>query len=275
MHRTALAALCLATAATAGLTGCLPGEDKADSKPSASRQAGQNDTNGRSGQSGTPTETKKKEPFAGLTGGEIAERAVKATTGASSLRTKGDIPDDETGGTIRIDMALNRKGECAGTMSVDGEGEAELIKTGDTVYMKYDEAFLRAQSEGEPKADTDAAVALLAGKWTRMSAKGADAKDLASFCDLDSVLGGAEDGDSDATRGKTTTVDGTPAIVLHEKDGKERYTLYVATEGEPYLLRFDSLTPGDQGSLILSDYNEPVPTQKPSGEVLDLDALGG
>jgi hypothetical protein len=254
MRRTALAALCLAAAATTGLTGCLPGQDEADSKPS--------------------TPSTSKEPFAGLSGGEIADRAVTATTGASSLRVKGDIPDEESGGTIRMDMALNKKGECAGTMSVGGQGQAELIKTGDTVYMKYDEAFLRAQSEGEPKADTDAAVDMLAGKWTRMSAKSQDAQDIAGFCDLDTVLGGAEDGHSAATRGRTATVDGTPAIVLHEKDGKDRYTLYVATEGEPYLLRVDSTSAEDPGTLTFTDYDKPVPAQRPGGDIVDLDALG-
>ncbi|MFD9005426.1 hypothetical protein ACFV0T_31510 [Streptomyces sp. NPDC059582] len=257
MRRTALAALCLAAAAAAGLTGCLPGQDKAEDKPGSSQSA------------------KPKEPFAGLTGGQIADRALKATTDASSLRMKGDIADDESAGTIRIDMALNTRGECAGTMSVGGQGKADLIKTGDTVYMKYDEAFLRAQSEGESKSDTDAAVDMLAGKWTKMAAKGQDAKDIAGFCDLDSVLGGAEDGNSNATRGQTTTVDGTPAIVLHEKDGKERYTLYVATEGEPYLLRIDSRTATDPGTLTFSDYDKPVPAKKPAGKILDLDGLSG
>ncbi|UXY28021.1 hypothetical protein [Streptomyces sp. HUAS TT20] len=249
MRRTALAALCLAAAATAGLSGCLPGQDKADSKP--------------------------KGPFAGLTGGEIADRALKATTGASSLRLKGDVADDESNGTIQLDMALNKKGECAGTMSMGGQGKADLIKTGDTVYMKYDEAFLRAQSKGESKADTDAAVAMLAGKWTKMAVKGQDAKDIASFCDLDTVLGGAADVNSDATRGRTTTVDGTPAIVLHEKDGKDQYTLYVATEGKPYLLKIDSTSAKDPVHLTLDDYNQPVPAKKPAGKILDLDALGG
>ncbi|MEU3979562.1 hypothetical protein AB0F77_05535 [Streptomyces sp. NPDC026672] len=249
MRRTALAALCLAAAATAGLTGCLPGQDQADSKP--------------------------KGPFAGLSGGEIAERALKATTGASSLRMKGDIADDESDGTITVDMALNTKGECAGTMSMGGEGKADLVKTGDTVYMKYDEAFLRAQSKGESKADTDAAVAMLAGKWTKMAATGQDAKDIAGFCDLDSVLDGADGVESDATRGKTTTVDGTPAIVLHEKDGKDRYTLYVATEGKPYVLRIDSVSDKDPGTLTFGDYEKPVPATKPSGTIIDLDKLGG
>ncbi|WP_217242397.1 hypothetical protein [Streptomyces sp. AC555_RSS877] len=261
MRRTTLAALCLAAAATTGLTGCLPDQNKADSKP---------DTPARSSASATP-----KDPFAGLSGGEIAERAMEATTGASSLRMKGDIPDEESGGTLQIDMALDKKGECAGTMSVGGQGEAELIKTGDTVYMKYDEAFLRAQSEGESQADTEAAVELLAGKWTRMSAKGQDAQDIASFCDLATVLGDAEDGRSDATRGKTTTVDGAPAIVLREKDGKDRYTLYVATEGEPYLLRVDNTSGKDAGTLTFTDFDEPVPAQRPSGDIVDLDALAG
>lgn len=31
----------------------------------------------------------------------------------------------------------------------------------------------------------------------------------------------------------------------------------------------------DPGSLTFSDYTEPVPAQKPGGEILDPDALGG
>lgn len=272
MRRTALAALCLAAVTTVGLTGCQSGHDKPG-------KAGQTDRNSPSSEAAKP-----KEPFAGLSAEEIVDRALTATTGASSLRMKGDIPDDETKGTIQVDMALNKKNECAGTMGMDGEGKADLIKTGDTVYMKYDEAFLRAQGEGEDEAEVDAMVAMMAGKWTKMSAKGADAEDIASFCDLDSVLGGAEDVSSEAspggeaaevTRGETTTVDGAPALVLHSKEGKDRYTLYVATEGKPYLLRLDSTSSDDPGTITFGDFGEPVPVQAPTGNVLDLDALGG
>ncbi|MDH6489549.1 hypothetical protein [Streptomyces sp. SAI-127] len=264
MRRTALAALCIAAAATAGLTGCQPGQDKADSRTSTSSASAER---GKS--------AAKKEPFAGLTGGDIADRATKATTGASSLRMKGAIPDDESGGTISLDVLLNKKGECAGTIGMGGKGKAELIKTGDIVYMKFNEALLREQSEGESKADTDAAVAMLAGKWTKTKATGQDAKEFEDFCDLGAVLDGAEDSNSDASRGSTATVDGAPAITLHEKDGKDRYTLYVATEGKPYLLRIDSTAGADQGSVTFSDFDEPVPAKKPAGEILDLDALGG
>ncbi|TPQ17127.1 hypothetical protein [Streptomyces sporangiiformans] len=247
MRRTALAAVCLAAAATVSLTGCLPGLDEADSKP--------------------------KGPFAGLTGGEIAERAVKATSNASSLRIKGTVQDE--GSPIGLDMALDKKGQCAGTMSANGEGKADLVKTGDTVYMKYDEQFLRAQGEGQSKAETDGVVEMLAGKWTKMSATGSDAKDIASFCDLDTVLAEFKGVHSDATRGKATTVAGTPAIVLHEKDGKDRYTLYIATEGKPYLLKVISKSAKDPGTLTFGDFDKPVPAQAPKGKVIDLDALDG
>jgi hypothetical protein len=248
MRRTALVALCLAAAAAASLTGCLPGEEeKADSKP--------------------------KGPFAGQTGGEIADQAVKATSNASSLRMKGDIQDD--GSRVGLDMALDRKGECAGTMSANGEGKADLVKTGDTLYMKYDEKFLRAQSDDAPKEETDGVVAMLADKWTKMSATGSDAKDIASFCDLDTVLADFQDVNSDATRGKTTTVDGTPAIVLHEKDGKDTYTLYVATEGKPYLLKVVSKSADDPGTVTFGDFDTPVAAEKPAGKVIDLNEMGG
>jgi hypothetical protein len=248
MRRTAFAALCLAAVATAGLTtGCQSGDDSAGSKP--------------------------KGPFAGLSGGQIVERSMKTTTGSSSLRMKGRVPDDESKGFIDIDMALDKQGRCAGSLSFSGQGKADLIRSGGTVYMKYDEKFLRAQSE-ESKEDTDAAVDMLAGKWTKMAAKGQDAKDIASFCDLDTILGDMKDGDTAATRGKTTTVDGKPAIILHEKDGEDDYTAHVATEGKPYLLRIDSGAKAkEQIHLAFSDFDRPVPADKPTGEIVDLDAL--
>ncbi|MGW0845219.1 hypothetical protein ACWD26_34820 [Streptomyces sp. NPDC002787] len=241
MRRTALAAVCIAAAATFSLTGCLPGEDKPEG------------------------------PFAGLTGGEIADKAVKATSDADSLRMKGEVQDDSAGGTVQMDMAMNKKGDCAGTLSMDGEGEAELIKVGDTIYMKYDEAFLRAQSKDASKEEADMAVEWLADKWTKTSATAEDSKDIAGFCDLDTVLADFEDVNSDAERGKTAAVAGTPAIVLNEKDGKDSYTLYVATEGKPYLLRVVSKSADEPGDLTFTDYDKPVPAEAPKGKVIDLD----
>ncbi|CAM5458586.1 hypothetical protein ACFW5U_29370 [Streptomyces rochei] len=302
VRRSTFTALLLAAAATASLTGCqsgpsdtggtdgtgatAPAGSAASGKPDGSASASRPASGGAEAAAAPSASASASEgPFAGLSATEISDRALEATTGARSLRMTGDVPDEESGGTIRIDLALDREGECAGTMSMDGQGEAELIKTGDTVYLKYDEQFLRAQSEGEPQADTEALVSLLAGRWTKMSATGPDAKDMTSFCDLDTMLDGADgsgegdgsdgDGDAQVTRGRATTVDGAPAFTLLETDGQDRSTLYIAAEGKPYLLRFDhaSGSAGESGTLLFSDYDEPVPTDAPTGDVLDLDAM--
>ena len=51
--------------------------------------------------------------------------------------------------------------------------------------------------------------------------------------------------------------------------------MYVASEGKPYLLRVDSKSAKDPGTIVFSDYDKPVAAHKPSGEILDLDALTG
>ncbi|MDX3457465.1 hypothetical protein PV396_36845 [Streptomyces sp. ME02-8801-2C] len=282
MRRTTLAALCLTAVTAAGVVGCQSSENTASDKV-ADKSTGTTTGTATGGTAGAETAddsaVKPKDPFAGLTADDIAERALTATSGASSLRMTGTVPDDESGGTIRIDMALDKRGDCAGSMSLNGQGNADLVKSGSTLYMRYDEKFLRAQSEGSSKEETDGVVALLAGKWTKMSATGSDAKDMAGFCDLDEVLAEFKDAGSGAssnvTRGATTTVGGVPAVVVTEKDGKDTTTMYVAGEGKPYLLKVDSKSRKDPGTVTFSDYDKPVSAQKPSGEILDLDALGG
>ncbi|MGW6269274.1 MULTISPECIES: hypothetical protein [unclassified Streptomyces] len=250
-HTTLAAAVCLAAAATLGLTAC------------GTETAG-------SGKQGAAKETG---PFPGLSGPDIVDKAVKATSGARSLSVKGSVPDE--GGTITLDMAFDTKGQCAGTMGMGGEGSLDLITTARTVYMKYDEEFLRAQGKGQPKAETQAAVDMLAGRWVKTSATGADAKDIAAFCDLDVLLADFKDVDSDADRGKTTTVDGTPALTLTETDGADRYTLYVATKGKPYLLKVVNETAKTPETLTFGDFDEPVDATPPTGDVMDIDKMAG
>nr|WP_308117773.1 hypothetical protein [Streptomyces anatolicus] len=246
LRRTAIAAVCLATAATAGLTAC--------------------------GSEGGSAKKAEKGPFAGMSGGKIAEKAVETTSDAKSLRIKGEVPDGE-GGMLSLNMAMDTKGKCAGTMGMNKEGSIELIVPGKTVYLKYDEEFLRAQSKGEPEADVQAAVDMFADRWAKTKATSADAKEIAAFCDLDTVLADFKGVSSVARRGGTTKVDGTPAIKLTETDGKEKYTLYVATEGKPYLLRVDTAKGGKVDTLKFRDYDKPVKATAPTGDVLDMDKL--
>ncbi|MEV5759858.1 hypothetical protein AB0L61_24210 [Streptomyces tendae] len=294
-RRTALTALLLAAGATACLTGCQSDQGGDGASDGAARSAASGGSATASpaasapGSTAAPAEapasasaSASDEPFAGLTGEEISEQARIATTGARSVHFTGSVPDEESGGSLNLDVALDRKGGCAGTMGVEGQGEIELIRTGDTLYVKFDKQFLRTLDKGEPQAGNEALATLLAGRWTSMPADGPDAKAMTGFCDLDKLLDdggeGGESGDgtwSKLTRGKVTTVDGAPAITLHETTGSHRTTLYVATEGKPFLLRVVNGSGQESFSLSLTGFDEPVPAKAPSGEVIDLDDLDG
>jgi len=100
-------------------------------------------------------------PFGDLSGAEVTNKALTTTKKAESMRLALDM--ETTDGRIRADFSSSTSGQCTGTMSMSPKGTVEIIKTGDTVYTKYDEALLRQESEGEPAEEVDATVKLLAG----------------------------------------------------------------------------------------------------------------
>ncbi|WP_455357336.1 hypothetical protein [Streptomyces sp. SYSU K217416] len=233
---------------------------------------------------------------AGLTGGrtqqdpngvedlpaaEIAEKGVDATKGADSLRIKGGIRSDEDGTRTdtRVDLALNKKGDCEGTVGIDG-ATAEIVKSGKATYLKGDSAFWKeaaAQDDGSDGAAGDMLAELLKGRWLKVPAGAEGTGDLAEVCDLDSLLKNMDADDTDGvTKGKAAEVDGKPAITLTEKEDGGTTTVYVATEDEPYILKVTKAGGDEPGEMTLTDYNKPVkPKAPPADEVVDLDELSG
>ncbi|WP_245703818.1 hypothetical protein [Streptomyces lushanensis] len=265
IRRSALAALCAVAVLTLPACGTTGSDGKAGSDGRAGAKDGRDPV--KSGSS------EKPEPFADLSGPEIARKSLATIRAASSLRLKADTKEGT--GTVLTDMALDKKGDCAGTMSMNGEGTTTLSKIGATVYMKFDEKMLRAQGEGQPEKETDAVVEMLADRWVKTDAKAPDAKDFVGFCDLDELLAEFADGDSVARKGPLTTVDGQPAITLTETDGTSDYTMYVATEGKPYLLKV-VVKGKDAGTMAFTDFDKPVPAEVPDDkDIVDLDSLGG
>lgn len=271
-RRATLAALCLTATTAVTLTAC--GSDKGGSSPWG---AAKESADAKSGQSegadgGKQADDEPEGPFPGMSGPDIVDKSVAATAGAKSLTLKGSAPGDE-GGAIDMDIALNTRGECTGSMSMQDQGSVDLIVNSRTVYMRPDAEFIRSETKDQPEAETSAAVQLMADRWSKSSATSSDAKGMATFCDLDLILSEFKDVNSAARRGATTSVDGTPALTLHESEGKDQYTIYVATEGKPYLLKIVNNTKKRTESLTFGDYDKPVDTTPPSGDVLDLDKL--
>ncbi|GAA2374821.1 hypothetical protein [Streptomyces cuspidosporus] len=249
---TTLAALCAVTALA--LTACGTDGDKSDDA-------------GKSGQK-TSASAAPGSGLEKLSGPEIADKAMKAMKSAKSLTT--DLKGTVDGGPMTYHLSSDSKGECAGRLTMGSDGGVELIKTGDMVYMKFDRAFWKSQGGKDGAAAAD----MIGDRWTKSKATGADAKDFATFCDSDTMLAGFQDGPSAARKGKTTTVDGKPAITLTETEGKETYTAYIATEGKPYLLKLVTKGGKEPGTVKFSDFDKPVDAKAPTGDVVDLDSLG-
>jgi len=76
-------------------------------------------------------------------------------------------------------------------------------------------------------------------------------------------------------KGETTEIDGRSALALEKKQpGGEKITMYVATEGEPHILK--AVTEGGDapGEVVLSDFDKKVDVQEPAaGDVVDPEKI--
>lgn len=216
------------------------------------------------GDSGSSNEGEKK-PFAGQSADAVADKATKTTKAADSVRMAGTV--EEQGQPVEIDVRVDTKDACTGTMSGQG-ATAEVIETGGKKYVKGNKTFWAASLKGQPGAEK--VIAQLDGKWVKTPTSDASMQDI---CDKRAFLA-ALDKDKSERQGMkksgTATVGGKEAIVLKKKDGAETFTLYVATEGKPYLLKFATTGGKNPGSMTFSDYGKPVEaTAPPGGQTVD------
>lgn len=215
-------------------------------------------------QGGTPgTEPTTPAPasngVADLSADEILTKAGEALDKATSYRVKGEMTEE--GEAVTIDMVVAGE-DIAGSFSAEGQS-FEIIKVGQDVYLMPPQALidLLAMGEGGELVKT-----MLAGKYIKTTTDDENFADLTEKTNLTEELlstGGT------ATKGEATTVDGVAAIAVTKGDD----TFYVATEGEPYLLKVENSKEG--GSLTFSEFNSAsAPAAPPADKVVDLAALG-
>ncbi|MEV0176690.1 hypothetical protein AB0I00_36970 [Streptomyces sp. NPDC050803] len=184
------------------------------------------------------------------------------------------------------DLALDRKGNCVGTMEMGSDGgSVEIVKQGDEVWMKPDTAFWKAQVPG---AEGDAVAELFKNlPHSQLRSSGGtpiihgstdDAllKGMADTCDLNNFQRdvGTDPGTIDLTKGEETTRDDTKVIPLRGEVDGTRTTLYVTSDTPHRLVEATQRGGGTDLTLTLTDYDEPVPSGTPSpDETIDVGKL--
>ncbi len=213
-------------------------------------------------------------PFEGQSADAVAAKAVEATRQAKSMHVKGDTRSED-GSTVSIDVAVDQEKNCQGTIGA-GETRADVRHTEATLFLRGDEQYWQTALKQQPDAAREM-VPKLSGRWVKMPANDAT---TAGVCDKQGFIAAMDEDKSQRRgmkRGDTTEIDGKEALKLtKEQASGETLALYVATEGEPYILRSTTEGGKNPGTVDFADYNKPVsPEQPPADQTVDLKELGG
>jgi hypothetical protein len=181
---------------------------------------------------------------------QILQAAVGAMKAAKSVHISGTITKGTQ--TIVIDATTFSNGDVDGTFTESGN-PAEIIKIGSTDYLKTNAAFY--ESTGAPSSIAN----LMGGKWIELPDSSAG---FGNALTLIAVANSFQKNHGSVTPGGTSTLNGTPVVLVHSSTGG---TLYVATTGTPYPLEVtNSSKKSGTGAITLTQWNQGnVPTPPP------------
>jgi hypothetical protein len=212
----------------------------------------------------TPTTPKPTMDVGKLPAKQVLTKAQAAAKAAASVHVKGAMTD----GADRMGLDL-RLTKTAGSGSVTVNGDTiSLIVIGRTAYLKMSDSFWRHQSKS--KAEANAAIQLIDGRWIKTSLDDKDWRDFAMLGTKTEFFDSLFEDTGSLRKIKQRTVDGVACVGLGDSDG----TLWVErSTARP--VRIES--PGKSGTDALSftEYNQVKTPKAPAADqTIDGDALG-
>jgi hypothetical protein len=212
-----------------------------------------------SGAGGSPSAGSATDPLAGLTGSQVAARALANLKAAPSLTMAGTF--SQSGQGYSVNLGIEPAQGCTGTIGEGSKGSFKLIVIGKTLYFNPDDTFWKANGG----ADASAAIALIDGRYIKTSTSGSMGS-LASLCNLSQTLG-AIAVTGTLTKGAPTTHGGTLVLPLSSTDG----TMDVTDKTVPEVV---SMTAPKTGTLTFSPGAPVTLAAPPASEVIDGAKLG-
>ncbi|MDK1472769.1 hypothetical protein QNO07_04885 [Streptomyces sp. 549] len=202
-------------------------------------------------------------------GPEVSEQAGEALRSAESLRVRISL-DGGTDSATEVDLTLDDEGNCRGTVAQAGEGSAELVRRGNEVWLRPDEAFWKSRAG----AAGENSYALFRGRYLHGSVDDPVLGGLSGTCDLAGLRESSAETGGDWGAPRTGTLDGVRVVSVTRREKHGSTTLHVAREGTPYPVRVDKSGAEESGTMRFSDFGTPVPTRVPSAaESVDVDEL--
>jgi len=202
---------------------------------------------------------------ASKSGKEILAASKAAAVSASSVHVVGKTSQGPA--SLSIDLRLT--GDSGrGQISFLG-ADFEVIQIGATVYVKGTPIFY------ERLGDTlGLTLHVPKGTWMKGSASSGPLAQFVAFVDLRGELNRMLSTPGTVTKGQSTTVNGQKVIELKEATKVYKGSLYVATTGKPYPVKFVKNGGRERGLTSFSGWNEEVSVTAPS-PVVDFSTLKG
>ncbi|MFF5704470.1 hypothetical protein ACFY7H_18495 [Streptomyces sp. NPDC012794] len=272
--KSTVSALAAAALIGGGLTACVPGEGRASDIAGRARAAQSPSPSATASPSG-PAGAQGGPALTELAGSEILTRAGEATRKAEALHVAASV--QYQGKPMRIDLSLDKKGNCNGAVRLDGMGKLDIIKSAELVHFRGDATYWRgaAKQKHTPQKQTDQMVSMLADRWVKIPSSDPRAASMTNSCDLAKLTGDLGKSSPLARKGQTGTIGGKPALAIAFPSRQGTQTDWVATQGTPYILK--STVSGDStAEALFSAFDVPVDTTSPKdSDVLDLSKVGG
>lgn len=218
--------------------------------------------------------------FAKQDGAAIVAAASTAMQDVQSMRLTGQARTH--GNQFFIDLRLDRDDNCAGTIRF-GASNIDIRRVGDRVWLKGESgAYNRLSSTRLP----DAMLERLSTSWVLLE----DDKGLREACDLESFLAsfdvvdigagkdeakgkgkgrGRDDlsGDVPTTVGEETTEDGHKVVQVSGSPGGQHDELaWVRSEAPHYVVRIESTSAQEGGSIAFSEFGRAVEVEVPKAK---------
>jgi hypothetical protein len=196
-------------------------------------------------------------PFAGLTAGQIAKKAVTDLKAAASFHYHGS--GKASGQTVSISMSVTHQG-CTGWIGDGRNGGFAILAIGKTVWIQPNDKFWEYVGV---KASQLSAVH---GKWLKITGTGSSSlvAMFAPFCNANKLVSLLAPQLTGLVKGKTIKISGHPALQLRTGSGQE--SVYVSISSKPEILRITG-----NGHVNFSAYGAHVTlTPPPPSDVIKL-----
>jgi hypothetical protein len=213
-----------------------------------------------------PSASSTADPLTGLTAVQVQTKTVADAKASSSLTLKGSLA--QSGQSYAVNLAIKPSQGCTGTIGEGSKGSFKLIVIGKTIYLNPDDTFWKANGG----ADAAAAIALINGRYLKVSSSDSSMASLADLCDV-SQLFSSDDPSGKATKGAVTTLGGTRVLPLKDSDGS---VAYVTDTSKPQLVELTAPKGSSVGTgKVTVTTGAPVTlTPPPASQVIDGSKLG-